>query len=109
MEIVKSDVRTITLESYSIEREASGEPVTIRAELQIATPAMKPETMRLRVKYQFADLPNRDERDLARRLLELLRSRLYDRVRERVTSSGSPLHHSYPSQECHTVPASIFR
>jgi hypothetical protein len=76
MEIIKTDVRTITLESYSIERAASGEPVTIRAELQISTPTMKPETMRVRVRYQYEDIPNVDERDLGRRLLELLRNRL---------------------------------
>jgi hypothetical protein len=78
MEILKSDARTITLESYSIEREASGEPVTIRAELQISTPNTKPETMRIRMKYQSADFPNRNERDLAQGLLTLLRDRLFE-------------------------------
>jgi hypothetical protein len=45
VELLKTDARNITLESYSIEREASGEPVTIRAELQISTPTMNPEAM----------------------------------------------------------------
>ena len=40
MEIVKTDVRAVTLERYSIEREASGEPVTVRAELLVSTPTM---------------------------------------------------------------------
>jgi hypothetical protein len=49
VEILKTDVQSITLESYSIDREASGKPVTIRAELQISTSTMTPETMRIRV------------------------------------------------------------
>lgn len=68
MEIVKTDVRIITLESYSIERETIGEPVTVRAELQISTPTMKPAVMRVRVKYQHDDFQNPNERDFARAL-----------------------------------------
>jgi hypothetical protein len=79
MEILKNDTRTITLESYSIERDANGEPVTIRAELQISTPTMNPETMRVRVKYQCSDFLNRNERDFAQTLLQQLRNRLYER------------------------------
>jgi hypothetical protein len=74
MDIVKSEGLTITLERYSVEREAIGEPVTIRAELQISTPKTKPETMRLRVKYQSDD-QNMSEHDLARKLFELLQRR----------------------------------
>jgi hypothetical protein len=74
MEILKTPVQSITLESYSIEREASGEPVTIRAELQISTPTMTPETMRVRVKFQH-DFYFRNEADLGQRLLELLKNR----------------------------------
>jgi hypothetical protein len=74
MDIVKSEGVTITLERYCVEREAIGEPVTIRAELQISTPKMKPETMRLRVKYQSDD-QNMSEHDLARKLFELLQRR----------------------------------
>ncbi|HEY3618739.1 MAG TPA: hypothetical protein VGK96_18145 [Candidatus Sulfotelmatobacter sp.] len=75
MDMIKSDDLTITLERYSIEREAIGEPVTIRAEIQISTPKMKPETMRLRVRYQSDGDQNMNERDLARKLLELLQRR----------------------------------
>ena len=78
MEILKTDDRTITLESYSIERETSGEPVTIRAELQISTPTMRPETMRIRVKYQFDDIPTPNERQLGQRIVQLLGNRLAD-------------------------------
>ena len=74
MEILKTDVQTITLESYSIERETSGEPVTIRAELQISTPTMTPEMMRIRVKFQH-EFQYRNESDLGQKLLELLRIR----------------------------------
>jgi hypothetical protein len=74
VEILKTDVQSITLESYSIEREASGEPVTIRAELQISTPTMTPETMRIRVRFHH-DFLFRNEADLGQRLLELLRIR----------------------------------
>lgn len=76
MEIVKTDARTITLESYSIDRESSGGPVTVRAELLISTPTMNPKMMRVRVKYEYDGLPNMNERDLAQRLLTLLRNRL---------------------------------
>ena len=76
MEIVKTDARTITLESYSIDRELSGGPVTVRAELLISTPTMNPKMMRVRVKYEYDGLPNMNERDLAQRLLTLLRNRL---------------------------------
>jgi hypothetical protein len=75
MDITKSDDLTITLEKYSIDREAIGEPVTIRAELQILTPKMKPETMRLRVRYQCDGDQKMNERDLARTLFELLQRR----------------------------------
>jgi len=74
MEILKTDVQSITLETYSIEREASGQPVTIRAELQISTPTMTPETMRIRVRFQH-DFVFRNEADLGQKLLELLRIR----------------------------------
>jgi hypothetical protein len=74
MEILKTDVQSITPESYSIERKASGEPVTIRAELQISTPTIPPETMRIRVRFQY-DFVFRNEADLGQRLLELLRIR----------------------------------
>ena len=74
MEIFKTDVQSITLESYSIEREASGEPVTIRAELQISAPTMTPETMRILVRFQY-DFVFRSEADLGQKLLELLRIR----------------------------------
>jgi hypothetical protein len=74
MEILNNGVQSITLESYSIEREASGQPVTIRAELQISTPTMTPETMRIRVKFQ-QDFVFRNEADLGQKLLELLKIR----------------------------------
>ena len=74
MEILKTDVQSITLETYSIEREASGQPVTIRAELQISTATMTPETMRIRVRFQH-DFVFRNEADLGQKLLELLRIR----------------------------------
>jgi hypothetical protein len=78
MEFLKSDARTIALESYSIERGASGEAVTVRAELQISTVTMEPATMRVRVKYQCPDFLNRNELDFARTLLKLLRDRFYE-------------------------------
>jgi hypothetical protein len=76
MEILKTDVRTIMLERYSIEREASGEPLTVRAELQISTPDMDPQAVRIRVRYQYGDIPSANEREFGRRLLQLLRNRL---------------------------------
>jgi hypothetical protein len=75
MEIIKSDARTVTLDRYSIEREASDEPVKVRAWLTVSTPGMKPAQMRLRVDYEYSDIPNPNEIDFARRLLQLLRSR----------------------------------
>ena len=75
MEIIKSDARTLTLDRYSIEREAAGQPVKVRAWLTISTPGMKPAQMRLRVDYEHNDIPNPNENDFARRLLQLLRNR----------------------------------
>jgi hypothetical protein len=78
MEILKRDERTITLERYSIEREAKDQPATVRAELLVSTPTMTPATIRVRVKYQVQDMPNpASEGDFARRLLQLLGNRLH--------------------------------
>jgi hypothetical protein len=77
MEIWKSDARSITLERYSIEREASEQPATVRAELLISTPTMTPSLMRIRVKYQTPDMPNpANEQNFARRLLQLVGDRI---------------------------------
>jgi len=78
MELVKTDARSITLESYSIEQEQSDGPVTIRAELLLSTPTQTPSSMRLRVKYEMADIPCPNQRDLGRRLIQLLANRLSD-------------------------------
>jgi hypothetical protein len=90
MEIFKDDDggRTITLESYSIEREAADEPVTVRAELQISTPTMRPTLIRVRLKYELDDIPSGapiqeqrpslSELALGHRIVQLLRNRLAD-------------------------------
>jgi hypothetical protein len=77
MEIYKSDVRTITLEGYSIERETPGEPTTVRAEFVVSAPTMTPSAMRVRVKYQVPDMPKpANERDFGRQLLQLVGNQL---------------------------------
>lgn len=76
MEIVKSDVRTMTLDRFRIERGEIGGPVKIRAWLTVLTPSQDPSEMRIRVDYQYDDIPNQTERELGRRVVELLRNRL---------------------------------
>jgi hypothetical protein len=78
MELFKSDFRTITLERYSIEREASGQPATIRAQLLVSGPSTgTPSSLRVRVKYQVPEMPiPANERDFGRRLLQLLGNQL---------------------------------
>jgi hypothetical protein len=78
MEIFKDGDRTITLATYSIERETIGEPVIIRAELQIATPKQRPTMMRVRVRYQSDDIPHQNELALGQRIVQLLRNRVAD-------------------------------
>jgi hypothetical protein len=76
MEIFKSDARTISLERYAIRRDANGQPVKIRGWLLVQTPAMKPAEMRIRVDYEYDDIPISSEHQLGRRLLELLGGRI---------------------------------
>jgi len=76
MEIIKSDARTISLERYAIRRDSSGQPVKIRAWLFVQTPAMTPAEMRIRVDYEYDDIPNSNEQQLGLRILELLGRRI---------------------------------
>jgi hypothetical protein len=75
MEILKSDMRWITLDRYSIERETPDQPVKVRAWLSVSAPGQPPETIRVRVDYEHSDIPSPNERDLGRRLVSLLGNR----------------------------------
>jgi hypothetical protein len=76
MEIFASDARTVTLDNFSIERHAVGAPVTVRAQLLVSTPTMRPAEMRIQAECEFDDIPNPNQRDLGRRLLELISMRV---------------------------------
>jgi hypothetical protein len=78
MDIIKSDARTVTLERYSIKRSAAGAPVQVRAWLLLTMPSDIPSTMRLRVDYEYSDIPNPDEKKLGTRIVQLLARRLFD-------------------------------
>ena len=76
MDIFKSDARTIRLERYAIRRPAVGEPTRIRAWLIIETTSMSPSEMRLRVDYEYRDIPNPNEQALGQRIVHLIRDRV---------------------------------
>lgn len=81
MELFKSEARSITLERYSIERESSGQPAIVRAELLVSAPTMTPSSIRVRVKYEMPQMPApANEQDFGRRLLQLLRNQLDTQV-----------------------------
>jgi hypothetical protein len=76
VEILKSDMRSITLETFSIDRDEAEGPVTIRAEIQIEVPSREPPKVRLRVKYEAGDIPQLTEHQLGQHILGTLRTYL---------------------------------
>ena len=69
--------RTITLESYKIERASTGHPVHVRAALMLNSPQMTPTQIRVEMEYDTNEFrQHQDEASFAQRLLELLKARL---------------------------------
>jgi hypothetical protein len=72
MELIKSDMRTVTLNRFSIEKAGPDDSVEIEARLTILVPSQTPDKIDLRVRYQSKDIPPQGHEHFGRRLLSLL-------------------------------------
>jgi hypothetical protein len=72
MELIKSDMRTVTLDRFSIEKAGQDDLVEIEARLTIVVPSQTPDKIDLRVRYQSKDIPLQGQEHFGRRLLSLL-------------------------------------
>lgn len=65
----------ITLESYQISRTPDSPVVEVVADLIVVDSSLVPSTMRVRVEYQYDDIPPKGELEFGKRILGLLKRR----------------------------------
>ena len=75
MEIIKNEIRSITLERFAITRNALGKPTKVRAWLLVSTPTMAPSEMRLRVDFEYNDIPKPTEHLVGQLIVDWLSDR----------------------------------